>query len=70
MKTSQLPSCAYLQTFTKLAPAYVVGPARMDAPVLQLNFVHIFVVEWINKSMLNPVPVVIKLRQCAVNCMV
>jgi hypothetical protein len=42
---AQLPSCAYQQTFTTLAPAYVVGPAHMDAPVLQLNFVHICFVQ-------------------------
>jgi len=45
MNIAQLPSCAYPHTFTTLAPAYVVGPAHMDAPVLQLNFVHICLVQ-------------------------
>jgi hypothetical protein len=44
MNIAQLPSYAYLQTFTTLAPTYVVGPADMDAPVLKLNFAHICLV--------------------------
>jgi len=31
--------------FTTLALAFVVGPAHMDAPVLQINFEHICLVE-------------------------